>query len=77
MKGVVSQIIDVADHLIAFYSKKLSKHEDGWPFREQELLAIKTALAKRHQCLTERADVYTDNSACSNTSKCLQRWLAC
>ncbi|GMF36713.1 unnamed protein product [Phytophthora fragariaefolia] len=60
------QKYDGADHPIAFYSKKLDRHERGWPTHEKELLAIKVATEKwRHYLHGRPSDVYTDNAACS------------
>ena len=65
MGGVLSQLTGGEDHPIAFFSKKFGVHEQGWPAHEQELLAIKTALAKwRHYLHGRSFDVYTDNNAC-------------
>ncbi|KAE9315814.1 hypothetical protein PR003_g18892 [Phytophthora rubi] len=62
--GVLSQKYDGADHPIAFYSKKLDRHERGWPKHEKELLAIKVATEKwRHYLHGRPFDVYTDNAA--------------
>ncbi|OWZ17150.1 polyprotein [Phytophthora megakarya] len=47
--GVLSQRYDGADHIIAFYSKKLNVHERGWPTHGKEIMPIKVATEKwRH-----------------------------
>ena len=81
--GVLSQITDNDDDLpIAYYSKKLNKHELNWPTHEKELYAIKSGLAKwRPYLYGTPFVVFTDNSACKwflnhvNLSNKMARWL--
>ena len=63
MGGASSQLTDEEDHPI--FSNFFGIHEQGWPAHEQEIMAIKTALAKwRHYLHGRSFDVYTDNNAC-------------
>ena len=64
--AVLSQVDDASNELpIAFMSKKFSSAECNWPAHEQELYAIKLALAKWRPYLHgKHFDVFTDNSAC-------------
>ena len=81
--GVLSQLNVNGDDLpIAYYSKKLNKHELNWPTHEKELYAIKSALAKwRPYLYGTPFVVFTDNSACKwflnhvNLSNKMARWL--
>lgn len=63
--GVLGKVVDGFDHLVSFYSHKLSLTESKWPPHEQERYAIKQCFGRwRCYLLGSEFVVVTDNSAC-------------
>ncbi|XP_045206353.2 uncharacterized protein LOC123558545 [Mercenaria mercenaria] len=64
--AILSQVIDDKEHVIAYMSKKMNKHEQQYCITRKELLAVVRALKQFHHYLYGRDILLrTDNSAVS------------